>query len=664
MAPKAYKKRTNRTFSEEAMAQALSSVLNDNMSIRKSAQLHGVTKSRLYDYVKKTKVEGADNIKLVPTFRVRQVFSEEMEKSLSSYLIKCSNMFYGMQPKQVRKLAFEFAMQNKLKVPSTWTDRKIAGRDWFSGFLYRNSNLSIRRPEATSLARMTSFNKTNINEFFDKLESLYRRNNFTATEIYNLDEVSKYANPKYFLEFTNISYSSQTGITTVQRVQRVVGKKGQHQIGQVTSRERGELVTQVGIICASGAALPPVWVFPRKRYDENRMMKGLTQTGAQGLVHKSGWMTCENFILVLEHLVKHSHCSVQHKILLILDNHSSHISIEAIDFCRNNGICMLTLPPHTSNKTQPLDRTVFGPFKTCFNQNADGWMMANPGQTLSIFDLPPLCALAWDRAATPINIKSGFRCTGIWPYDRNIFSDEDFLSSFVTDRSMNKENRPMNDEGRSVNNEADPNIAGPFHRDLEITICKPSNNNSDFVSPEIIRPYPKAGLRKGTRKGRMKKKSIIATDTPEKDALLAEKMRRGKNLPALEKAKKKVLESSSESETEVVLADESSDNLEFEDLNESDKIENGSHIIARVYRNKAKDGRNFVARVFNTAEKGYEVDFFKRLFPANRFSITGEKALILKQDVVAKLPNPITDTRARFKDSIYFNVDLLQYSLL
>lgn len=124
MAPKTYQKRTDRTFSEEAMKQALSSVLKDNMSIRKSAQLHGVTKSRLCDYVKKAKEQGVDNIMLVPSFRVRQVFTEDMEKNLASYLIKCSNMFYGLPPKEVRKLAFQFAMQNKLNVPKTWTEKK------------------------------------------------------------------------------------------------------------------------------------------------------------------------------------------------------------------------------------------------------------------------------------------------------------------------------------------------------------------------------------------------------------------------------------------------------------------------------------------------------------------------------------------------------------
>ena len=58
----------------------------------------------------------------------------------------------------------------------------------------------------------------------------------------------------------------------------------------------------------------------------------------------------------------------------------------------------------------------------------------HPGQTVSIYDIPQICPQAWDRAATPTNVKSGFRCTGIWPFDKTIFTDEDYLSSQVTDR--------------------------------------------------------------------------------------------------------------------------------------------------------------------------------------------------------------------------------------
>jgi len=45
-----------------------------------------------------------------------------------------------------------------------------------------------------------------------------------------------------------------------------LSKKGAKQVSQVTSRERGELVTLCGIIFVTGVALLPIYIFPRKNY--------------------------------------------------------------------------------------------------------------------------------------------------------------------------------------------------------------------------------------------------------------------------------------------------------------------------------------------------------------------------------------------------------------
>lgn len=46
---------------------------------------------------------------------------------------------------------------------------------------------------------------------------------------------------------------------------KVISEKGVKHVGQVTSRERGELVTLCGIISASGVALPPSHGFPEEK---------------------------------------------------------------------------------------------------------------------------------------------------------------------------------------------------------------------------------------------------------------------------------------------------------------------------------------------------------------------------------------------------------------
>ena len=56
-------------------------------------------------------------------------------------------------------------------------------------------------------------------------------------------------------------------------------------------------------------------------------------------------------------------------------------------------------------------------------------MVARPGQVILIYDLPKIALQSWDRAATPM-ISSA----GICPFDQNIFSDDEVLCSFVSDR--------------------------------------------------------------------------------------------------------------------------------------------------------------------------------------------------------------------------------------
>ncbi len=145
----------------------------------------------------------------------------------------------------------------------------------------------------------------------------------------------------------------ETGVTTVQKVPKVVATEGLKQVGQITSRERGELVTVCVIVSASGQTLPPAFVFPRKNFKEF-MMHGSPE-GSLGLVDSSGWMAAANLIKVMKHFITNAIPSKDHQVVLIMDNHQSHISYEALSLAKENFIHIITLPPHTSNKTQLLD---------------------------------------------------------------------------------------------------------------------------------------------------------------------------------------------------------------------------------------------------------------------------------------------------------------------
>ena len=105
-----------------------------------------------------------------------------------------------------------------------------------------------------------------------------------------------------------------------------------------------------------------------------------------------------------------------------LDNHDSHLSIGILQYAKDNGIVMLSFPPHCSHKPQRLGRTVYGPLKRYYNAACDGRIVSNKGRTMSIYAIPAMVVIALSRTMTPGNILSGFKVSGVFPFDRHIYS--------------------------------------------------------------------------------------------------------------------------------------------------------------------------------------------------------------------------------------------------
>lgn len=89
--------------------------------------------------------------------------------------------------------------------------------------------------------------------------------------------------------------------------------------------------------------------------------------------------------------------------LLVLENHSSHLSSEGLNFAKENGI---SFPPHCIHRLQPLDRSVFGPLKKHVSNAIDQWMVNHPGQEITIYEIPEIIAQAFPLAATPSDTLS------------------------------------------------------------------------------------------------------------------------------------------------------------------------------------------------------------------------------------------------------------------
>ena len=405
-------------------------------------------------------------------------------------------------------------------------------------------------------------------------------------------------------------------------------------------------------------------------------------------------MTTENFTAFIRHFIKSTKCSKEHPVLLILDNHDAHISIETVDLAKNNGVVMLTLPPHCSHKLQPLDRSVYGPFKAFYNQAANAFMINHPGQPITIHNISQLIDHAYPLAFTPKNISAGFSVSGIYPFNPDVFSDEDFLSSYVTDRQLVEDDVPSIAAGPSV--EA-PEQNRPTQHPARHSLS-PTSSDSDqcIVAPEVISPFPKAAPRKH-KGGRKKGKTLVLTDTPIKEQIRAtdeERKRKKDKQQASQKAKvesksRKKLKlqpddevakentSSDEDDDDAVFSvdDESDDEpeqtqLEDMELPNANALNKNDFVLIKFATKNTVVGIMYVgqilARTEDTDESTFEVKFMLREKPKSFtfiYPIVEDISEVSFEDVVGKLPNPIQhgDT-ARVARHMVFPVDLSYYS--
>lgn len=628
---------------KEVIQEALTNVLEGKMSIRLAAREFNVAKSMLARLVAKAKVAPPDNPFIYePNIGNRRIFTVDEEESLSSYLKISSKMAYGLTYVQTRELAFQYAIKLEKNIPNNWTENKKAGVDWMKQFMKRHTDLSLRHPEKTSLSRATAFNPTTVGIFFGKLEQVLTKYSFTADRIFNADE---------------------TGLTTVSDLPCVIAERGSKQVGQVTSAERGQLVTMLAFVSATGNHVPPVFIFPRIRF-KDFMVEGCP-AGSLGLCNSSGWMTSANFQLAFKHFVGKVKASKESPVLLLLDNHESHVNIDVIDYAREKGVVILTFPPHCSHKLQPLDVAVFGPFKNYFKAAQNDWMVTNPGKTISIYHLPKFATSAFNSAFTPKNICSGFAKAGIHPFNKNSFGEQDFLAASVTDHpDPNIPNKSL--PSCSTETPMGPEIVTPA-------------GPAAVVSLANIRPFPKAPPRQPTKRGRKRGSSRVITETPEKDEIeqscavkKAKQNQATRNIfqKKIQMVKKTLVqfsssESGGEEDIDYAESDESfelEDNIEAEeeipDI-KSESLNTGDFIVVKFIKKKLV--RHFVGEIMQVhPDNNITVKFLKKSYGGYQFVYDSEDvADIERQDIVRKLPPPVKNKgSARVNAFLSFKVDL------
>ncbi|XP_065673986.1 uncharacterized protein LOC136090937 [Hydra vulgaris] len=218
---------------------------------------------------------------------------------------------------------------------------------------------------------------------YSKPRLIFSQKQESALKIYLLQMASIFYGYTCTSQIWNVD---ETGVSTFVKPNKIVAVKDKRNVGAMTSGERGTNVTMITAVSATGNTMPPMFVFPRKNYKD--YFANNVSLDCIGVGNGSGWVTDIEFKNFMQHFIRHVKPSNEYKIRLILDNHSSHLHFKTLNLAEEDGIVLLSLPPHCSYKLQPLDVLVFGPFKNYLSVAQDAWLRNNPGKAITVYDIP------------------------------------------------------------------------------------------------------------------------------------------------------------------------------------------------------------------------------------------------------------------------------------
>ena len=365
--------------SQKKMEKALQLIKEEGLSFRDAAGQCAIPKSTIYDHF-------AGNVKGYKRGPAT-VLTEAEENVLANWAVEMVKIGYGRTRQQITEMVK--AILDKDGRPNPFSDNR-PGKDWWYGFLRRHPNLTMRSPEQLQVSRASACSKQRLDKWYKDFDDFLKEHDVkNPQQIWNADE---------------------SGFSLCPKSGRVLALVGTKDVYQVTGNSK-EQITTLCAISATGSVVPPMHVFPGKRFKIDPMIN-CVPNAFFGKSDK-GWMTAELFYQWLsKHFIHHA---TIRPLVLLIDGHTSHIDISTAKLYRDNQILLYCLPPHSSHITQPLDVGFYGPLKTNWKKAVSSFTLANVGQSVTKYQFAAIFKDAWESTVKMSTIVNSFRFAGIWP---------------------------------------------------------------------------------------------------------------------------------------------------------------------------------------------------------------------------------------------------------
>lgn len=177
-----------------------------------------------------------------------------------------------------------------------------------------------------------------------------------------------------------------------------------------------ESTTVLITISANGICLPPFVIYKAKHLYDTWCPKNLIR----GIVYNktdSGWIDEDRFFDYFNRLFIPETKHLDRPLLLILDGHTSHLSLKTTRLAIENQIHILCLPAHATHILQPLDVYTLKFVKTQWRTLLWEFNKKHCSKKLDKSNFIHLFAKLYSYALLPSHCSAAFGKAGIFPFD-------------------------------------------------------------------------------------------------------------------------------------------------------------------------------------------------------------------------------------------------------
>lgn len=271
-------------------------------------------------------------------------------------------------------------------------DTKKLGANWYKNFMSRNPEIRLKRVRGINDNRRDDTNFQIITEWFDLVKTTVSNYDIAEGDIYNMDNrgIIKLTMP-----------GENTKVVFVSKEER-----------QSSGEDSGnyQWISLIECIGVNGLSLPPYIIFEAEHILHEWADDRIDNTTCIA-ISPNGWTDQEIDLAWLKRFDNWTRPHLRGRYrLLILDGSSTPISYDFVDYCMQNNIIALCLPPHGTHALQPLDVGIFGPLGEAYE------MISRPGPR-NVDNVQFMLYYQEARKTILPNILGAWRDAGLSPFN-------------------------------------------------------------------------------------------------------------------------------------------------------------------------------------------------------------------------------------------------------